>query len=181
MSGTSARLLQGPAKKKTATDSPSSAPAPAPASAPPTDFAPSSAPPTDSAPADSAPASAPPTDSAPASAPAPADDSMGTKTRGSSRGKTNMAAPKSTHVPDLEGWEIDFQNFPEHLKFLQKLRTAQQNANDTGKRAQLCWRGHRTSIGPKANEGRLSKCEFLQRLIVALRSVKSIKKQEHEV
>lgn len=94
-----------------------------------------------------------------------------------------MSAPKSAYSDEeqSEGWEIDFEQFPDHLKFLNKLRNAQRNANESGKRAQLCWRGHRTSIGPKSGDGIMTRKEFLQRLICALRNIKSVKKEEKKV
>ena len=93
----------------------------------------------------------------------------------------SMPAPNTVCNEEAEAWEIDFQEFPEHLKFLTKLRNAQVNANKTGKRAQICWRGHRTSLSPKPGNGTFTKRNFLQRLIAALKSIKSVKKEETEV
>ena len=107
------------------------------------------------------------------------------------RTKSTVASPGSLSSPaessirllkqclDPESWESEFAQFPEHLIFFQKLRTAQVQANGTGKRVQLCWRTHRTSMGPK--DGILHKIDYVSKLITALRNVKTPIKGEKEV
>lgn len=85
--------------------------------------------------------------------------------------------------PTIEGetepWEEEFKKYPTHLQFFRKLRNAQETANTTGKRSQICWRGHRTSVGPK--EGGLSKKEYMLRLTTALKNIRSVTSEEKEV
>ena len=72
-------------------------------------------------------------------------------------------------------------DYPDHLKFFAKLRKAQKTANGNGKRAQICWRGHRTSVTPKQGNGRLQKKDLLQKLVNALKSIRNIKDNEKKV
>lgn len=72
-------------------------------------------------------------------------------------------------------------DFPEHLKYFSKLRAAQQKANESGKRAQICWRGHRTSVCPKPGNAKLAKKDMLCRLVNALKSVRKMEQKEKEV
>ena len=81
--------------------------------------------------------------------------------------------------PQPESWEKDFAEFPEHLKYFQKIRIAQKKANDTGKRTQMTWRGYRVALVPKM--GKLKKYELLQRLIQALKNIKHHKPNEKNV
>lgn len=76
-------------------------------------------------------------------------------------------------------WENKFQTFPEHLKFIEKVRSAQITANKSGKRSQICWRGFRTSILP--SDKTEDKKEMLQRLVTALKSIRSTSTEEKEV
>lgn len=78
-----------------------------------------------------------------------------------------------------EEWEKDFRDYPDHLKFFKKLRSAQHKANETGKRGQLCWRGYRTSLAPRS--GPLEKNLYISKLITALKSIRSLKAEEKSV
>lgn len=85
--------------------------------------------------------------------------------------------PSKDPVP--ESWEKNYMEFPDHLKYFQKIRLAQKKANDTGKRVQLCWRGYRTSLGPRPRK--LKKYDLLQRLIQALKNIRHHKPNEKNV
>lgn len=78
-----------------------------------------------------------------------------------------------------EDWEMEFKEFPQHLKYFKKLRLAQAKANDTGKRVQICWRGNRSSVIPRM--GDMKKYEYIQRLIQALKNVRFYKPNEKKV
>ena len=85
--------------------------------------------------------------------------------------------PLKEPVPD--SWEKHYLEFPDHLKYFQKIRVAQQKSNETGKRVQVCWRGYRTSLPP--NDGKIKKYELLQRLITALKNIRILKPNEKNV
>lgn len=38
----------------------------------------------------------------------------------------------------IKSWEDTFKAFPDHLKFIQKIKSAQTNANVSGRRIQIC-------------------------------------------
>ena len=78
-----------------------------------------------------------------------------------------------------EDWEEEFKKFPDHIKFLNKLKNAQANANESQKRVQICWRGHRTSIFPKA--AKMTKKDFIHRLITALKNIRVVSSEEKNV
>ena len=56
---------------------------------------------------------------------------------------------------------------------------AQHNANLKSKRVQICWRAHRTSVFPKT--GVLRKKDYIQRLITALKSIRTTTLDERNV
>ena len=78
-------------------------------------------------------------------------------------------------------WEQEFENFPQHLKYFSKLRNAQKNANKTNKRVQLCWRSYRFSLPPKPGNGEMDKSEMLNRLVTALKNIRSVTVEEKNV
>lgn len=80
-----------------------------------------------------------------------------------------------------EPWEAEFEIYKDHLKFFEKLRNAQHRSNSTGKRTQICWRTFRTSIGPKPNNGKLEKVEYVSKLITALKNIRTPVQGEKEV
>ena len=84
-------------------------------------------------------------------------------------------------VVQEELWDSDFSEFPEHLKYLEKLRVSQLKANELGRRVQICWRGHRTSIGPRNPKDKMDKKEFVMKLMKALNTCRSITPAEREV
>ena len=88
-------------------------------------------------------------------------------------------APPKSQDPVPESWEKNYMEFPDHLKYFQKIRMAQKKANETSKRIQVCWRGYRTSIPPKS--GKLRKYELLQRLIQAVKNIRNHKPNEKNV
>lgn len=119
----------------------------------------------------------------PASSPSPSRSPSQSQSRvatpSSSPSPSCPASPSSE--PEPEPWEEEFSSFPEHLKFFKKLRTAQSQANKSGKRAQICWRTHRTSLGPKPCNGKLEKIDYISKLISALKNVRTPAKGEKEV
>lgn len=84
-----------------------------------------------------------------------------------------------TLLDGSELWDEDLSEYPDHVKFIQKLRSGQEKANATGKRSQICWRGHRTSLGPK--NGQLEKSFLLKKLIQALKTIRTVKEEEKQV
>lgn len=103
-------------------------------------------------------------------------------TPGSKSSPATTPGAKPVPLPEddeSEPWEIDFQEFPSHIKYFKKLRCAQKVANENGKRIQICWRTFRTSILPSTN--RLGKADLLGRLVSALKSIRSVKDKEKQV
>ena len=92
---------------------------------------------------------------------------------------SDAASASAPVVNDPSPWEKEFIQFPSHSIFFQKLRNAQGQCNLSKKRAQICWRGHRTSVGPK--DGGMSKIEMMKRLVSALKNIRSITEAEKEV
>lgn len=84
-------------------------------------------------------------------------------------------------ISPLSSWQDKFKAFPDHIIFFEKLKAAQKNANECGKRSQICWRGFRTSVLPKKSKGELGKKEFLTRLITALKNISKISSEEKQV
>ena len=74
---------------------------------------------------------------------------------------------------------MEFHEFPDHLKYFQKLYHGQKKANETNKRIQICWRGYRSAVMPR--HGDMKKYEYIQRLIQALKLIRHHKPNEKNV
>lgn len=72
-----------------------------------------------------------------------------------------------------------FEFFPEHKLFLENLNEAKETAAKNQSRVYITWRGYRAFVTP--GKKRLDKKEFQRHLIVALKTIKPISKEEEDV
>ena len=74
--------------------------------------------------------------------------------------------------------DIHFNWFPDHRSLLQKLQSAKNNANATSSRAYFEWRGIRDFVNPGKT---ISKKNFLEHLVNALKAIPDITEEEKSV
>ena len=79
---------------------------------------------------------------------------------------------------DFNASDPHFAKFPGHVWFLQKLNEAKETAAKNRSRVYVNWRGYRAFVTP--GKKKLEKADFMRHLIVALKAVKYISKEEEQ-
>ena len=87
--------------------------------------------------------------------------------------------PDSDLSKEVADEKLDSQRFPEHVDFINLLRAAKAKADETKEKANVTWRGYRTSVLP--NLPPFTVKALRDRLIWALRGIYNIRASEREV
>lgn len=75
--------------------------------------------------------------------------------------------------------EDEFGAFPTHLEFIQMLRQAQEQADESNKKVQYTWRGYKSSVFPRLPP--FTTKVLWDRLKMALKGVFNITVEERKV